>query len=98
MVPSAIVDGSIPSQRFEDEWESAGEEVRALLRGGLTCWSIAAEDWDVPAIAARLLVELGMDPAEAIARVRAVRPGAIETPEQKRFVLERVAVKCDRVS
>jgi hypothetical protein len=34
-----------------------------------------------------------MEPAEAIARVRAVRPDAIETPEQKRFVQERVAVK-----
>jgi hypothetical protein len=39
-----------------------------------------------------------MQPAEAIARVRAVRPNAIETPEQERFIRERVAVKRDRVS
>ncbi len=38
-------------------------------------------------IAARLLIELGMEPATAIDRVRAVRPGAIETPEQKQYVL-----------
>jgi ADP-ribosyl-[dinitrogen reductase] hydrolase len=38
-------------------------------------------------IAARLLVELGMEPTKAIASVRGVRPGAIETSEQERFVL-----------
>lgn len=38
-------------------------------------------------IAARLLVELGMQPTEAIAGVRAVRPGAIETSDQEKFVL-----------
>jgi ADP-ribosyl-[dinitrogen reductase] hydrolase len=94
-----IVDASIPDQRFEQEWEIAGEEVRALLRGGrdalVHCRGGLGR---AGMIAARLLVELGMEPAEAIARVRAVRPGAIETPEQKRFVLERVAVRWDRVS
>ena len=34
------------------------------------------------------MVELGMDPAAAIASVRAVRPGAIETSDQERFVLD----------
>ena len=70
------ISGRAPAKRF----------ARSCAVGVRAPWSIAAEDWDVPAIAARLLVELGMDPAEAIARVRAVRPGAIETPEQKRFV------------
>jgi ADP-ribosyl-[dinitrogen reductase] hydrolase len=90
----AIVDASIPDQRFEQEWEIAGEEVRALLRGGhdvlVHCRGGLGR---AGTIAARLLVELGMDPAEAIARVRAVRPGAIETREQERFVRERVAVR-----
>ncbi|HEY4857451.1 MAG TPA: cyclin-dependent kinase inhibitor 3 family protein [Xanthobacteraceae bacterium] len=94
-----IVDASIPDQRFEQEWEIAGEEVRGLLRGGrdvlVHCRGGLGR---AGTIAARLLVELGMEPAEAIARVRAVRPRAIETPEQERFVLERVAVGWDRVS
>ena len=94
-----IVDASIPDQRFEDKWEIAGEEVRALLRGGrdvlVHCRGGLGR---AGMIAARLLVEVGMEPAEAIARVRAVRPGAIETSEQERFVRERVAVKWDRVS
>ena len=37
-------------------------------------------------IAARVLVELGSAPALAIERVRAVRPGSIETRAQEEFV------------
>jgi len=37
-------------------------------------------------IAARLLIELGMEPTKAIERVRAVRPGAIQTNDQEKFV------------
>jgi ADP-ribosyl-[dinitrogen reductase] hydrolase len=37
-------------------------------------------------IAARLLVELGSEPGVAVARVREVRPGSIETREQEEFV------------
>jgi ADP-ribosyl-[dinitrogen reductase] hydrolase len=89
-----IVDASIPDQRFEQQWDVAGAEVRALLRGGhdvlVHCRGGLGR---AGMIAARLLVEVGMEPAEAIARVRAIRPGAIETPEQERFVRERVAVK-----
>jgi hypothetical protein len=36
-------------------------------------------------IAARLLAESSVDAEEAIARVRAVRPGAIETWEQEQW-------------
>jgi len=39
-------------------------------------------------IAARLMVELGMTPSEAISRVRKARPGAIQTSEQERHVTE----------
>jgi protein tyrosine phosphatase (PTP) superfamily phosphohydrolase (DUF442 family) len=37
-------------------------------------------------IAARLLVERGMAPEHAIAKVRAARPGAIETQAQERWI------------
>jgi len=33
------------------------------------------------------LVELGVEPTKAIADVRAVRPGAIETRYQEKFVM-----------
>ncbi|MDP7292161.1 MAG: hypothetical protein QF497_08015, partial [Verrucomicrobiota bacterium] len=38
-------------------------------------------------IAARLLVELGMTPGNAILAVREARPGAIETSAQETYVL-----------
>lgn len=83
-----IVDVSIPEERFEREWDAAGLELRSILRsrrdvlvhcrGGLG---------RAGTIAARLLIELGTEPKEAIATVRAARPGAIETVEQETFVL-----------
>jgi ADP-ribosyl-[dinitrogen reductase] hydrolase len=83
-----IVDVSIPGARFEEDWKIAGTELCSMLRrksdilvhcrGGLG---------RAGTIAARLLVELGMDPAKAIAAVRDVRPGAIETKQQERYVL-----------
>jgi ADP-ribosyl-[dinitrogen reductase] hydrolase len=83
-----IVDVSIPDDRFERQWDVVGEELRSILcrkldvvvhcRGGRG---------RAGTIAARLLVELGMEPTKAIASVRAVRPGAIETSDQEKFVL-----------
>jgi len=82
-----IVDVSIPDERCEREWVVAGEQLRSMLRrkldvlvhcrGGLGRAGM---------IAARLLVELGVKPTKAIEQVRAVRPGAIETNDQERFV------------
>lgn len=43
-------------------------------------------------IAARLMVELGTDPRQAIAEVRRVRPGAIQTAAQLQYVLSRKPV------
>jgi ADP-ribosyl-[dinitrogen reductase] hydrolase len=82
-----IVDVSTPDERFEQEWDAAGEQLRSILRrkvdvlihcrGGLG---------RAGTIAARLLVELGMDPTKAIASVRTARPSAIETPGQENFI------------
>jgi ADP-ribosyl-[dinitrogen reductase] hydrolase len=83
-----IVDVSIPDRRFEEHWHVAGEELRSILCRGLDvvvhCRGGLGR---AGTIAARLLVELGMEPTKAIASVRAVRRGAIETCEQERFVL-----------
>jgi ADP-ribosyl-[dinitrogen reductase] hydrolase len=82
-----IVDVSIPSKHFEAKWDIAGEELRSILRSGsdvlVHCRGGLGR---AGTIAARLLIELGMEPETAIAGVRAVRPGAIETSEQERFV------------
>jgi ADP-ribosyl-[dinitrogen reductase] hydrolase len=66
----------------------AGEKLRSILRRGLDVLVHCRGGLGrAGTIAARLLVELGMEPTKAIASVRAVRPGAIETSDQEIFVL-----------
>jgi ADP-ribosyl-[dinitrogen reductase] hydrolase len=83
-----IVDVSTPSQEFERQWNASGNELRALLRSGrdvlVHCRGGLGR---AGTIAARLLVELGMKPSAAIRQVRAIRPGAIETCGQAKYVL-----------
>ena len=75
-----IVDVSTPDKHFEQHWESAGDDLRTILRRGrdvlVHCRGGLGR---AGTIGARLLIELGMEPATAITSVRAVRPGAIET-------------------
>ena len=83
-----IPDVSIPDAAFEAAWATAGECLRATLtdrrgivihcRGGLGRTGL---------VAARLLIELGEMPREALDAVRAVRPGAVETRQQEEYVL-----------
>ena len=84
----SIVDAATPDGRFEREWVTAGAELCALLRRGrdvlVHCRGGLGR---AGTIGARLLIELGMTPAVAVARVRAARPGAIETIGQERYVL-----------
>jgi len=83
-----IPDVSTPGAAFEAKWPEvsrslrsrldAGENILVHCRGGLGRAGM---------IAARLLVETGgVEPEVAIERVRAVRPGAIETGAQERWV------------
>ena len=81
-----IPDVSTPGPDFEAKWPAASDRLRSRLdagenilvhcRGGLGRSGM---------VAARLLAESGVDAEEAIARVRAVRPGAIETWEQAQW-------------
>jgi|SRR5665213_1591237 len=83
-----IADVSVPDEQFEQEWDSAGEELRSMLRRRLDVLVHCRGGLGrAGTIAARLLVELGTEPTKAIASVRAVRPGAIETSDQEEFVL-----------
>jgi ADP-ribosyl-[dinitrogen reductase] hydrolase len=83
-----IVDRSIPDERFDEKWDISGEELRSILRNGSDVLVHCRRGLGrAGTIASRLLIELGMAPETAIARVRAVRPGAIETCAQKEYVL-----------
>ena len=79
---------SIPDGEFDMNWKTAGHTLRKRLRSGqdilVHCrGGLGRAD----TIAARLLIELGMEPATAIEQIRAVRPGAIETSGQEHYVL-----------
>ncbi len=83
-----IVDGSIPSAAFESQWADAAERLLGHLeagsnvvihcRGGLGRTGL---------LAGMLLVDLGVEPGEALRQVRAVRPAAVETEEQEQYLL-----------
>jgi ADP-ribosyl-[dinitrogen reductase] hydrolase len=89
-----IVDGSTPDERFEQEWDVAGEELRSMLRCRLNVLVHCRGGLGrAGTVASRLLIELGMEPTKAITIVRAARPGAIETIEQKTFVLRIGSVR-----
>ena len=82
-----IADYSVPTEAFEQQWETHGRDIRALLRGGadvlVHCKGGLGR---AGMMAARLLVELGVAPEQAIREVRRARPGAIETPAQLALV------------
>ena len=82
-----IADVQPPGRDFEAKWAEVGEGLRARLRDGfgvlVHCKGGLGR---AGTIAARLLVELGEEPAAAIRAVRAVRPGAIETEAQEAHV------------
>ena len=81
------IDVSVPCERFEAGWAEDSRRIQSLLQGGsnvlVHCKGGLGR---AGMIAARLMVQLGTDPAEAIASVRAVRPGAIQTPSQEAWV------------
>ena len=85
-----IPDGWPPGRDFEDAWAVAGEAVRDRLRLGfdvlIHCKGGLGR---AGSVAARLLVELGASPDEAIRRVRDARsPYAIETTAQEAHVAQ----------
>ena len=80
-----IQDGkSPPAQGFEDKWaDDAGEALRDRLRLGFDVLVHCRGGLGrAGTVAARLLVELGARPGDAMRRVRAVRPGAIEEGQE----------------
>jgi protein-tyrosine phosphatase len=82
-----IRDVSVPDAEFEAKWPAAAHRLRARLEaGGNVVVHCRGGLGRAGMISARLLVELGCDPERAMARVRAVRPGAIETPKQEEWV------------
>jgi ADP-ribosyl-[dinitrogen reductase] hydrolase len=83
-----IEDVSVPDGDFEADWPEASDRLRSLLNSGanilIHCKGGLGR---AGMVAARLLVEMGVQPAEAIRRVRDARgEGAIETRDQEKWV------------
>ena len=83
-----ITDMGIPNAQFEQHWEVNSAFIREALGRGenviMHCWAGLGR---TGTIAARLLVECGMEPAAAILRLRDARPGSILTRKQEKYVL-----------
>ena len=92
-----VEDVHAPSPEFETRWVYAGARLRQRLRRGervlVHCRGGLGR---AGSVAARLLVEFGATPVDAISQVRAVRPGAIETAEQEQWVHAQRVVDAER--
>lgn len=84
-----IVDVDIPDATFEGTWHQHSAKLRFLLENGANVLVHCRGGLGrAGMIAARLLVEMGIDPQTAIKQVRIARPGAIETSAQERWVMK----------
>lgn len=82
-----IIDMDIPNQEFEDIWAVEGERIRHALRIGerviIHCYAGLGR---TGMIAARILVEFGVNPEQAIREVRRSNRRRIQTKLQEDFV------------
>ena len=82
-----IEDLGVPDEAFERRWLAIGHLVREDLRNGrrvvIHCRGGRGR---TGLVAARILVECGLEADEAITRVRHARPGSIETLAQENHV------------
>lgn len=84
-----IMDFCAPDRRFEAAWQRHGDELLRRLREGehLIVHCLAGLG-RTGTVAARILIECGVAPADAVQRVRRARPGTIQSSEQLAWVLE----------
>lgn len=82
-----IIDMDIPNQEFENVWAVEGERIRHALRIGerviIHCYAGLGR---TGMIAARILVEFGVEPEQAIRLVRRDDRRRIQTRAQANFV------------
>jgi hypothetical protein len=88
-----IADYSVPTEAFERQWVTHGQDIRTLLcSGGDVLVHCKGGLGRAGMMAARLLVELGLPPEQAIREVRRARRGAIETSAQLALVRRTRAI------
>ena len=92
----SIRDVDVPDERFERLWVYSGHVLRRKLKAGerivLHCRGGLGR---TGTIAARLAIESGSPPEDALRRVREARPNTVETPKQEAYVLRQRAIETD---
>ncbi len=79
----------VPDHTFEEMWQEAGAQLRQLLKEGKKIVLHCNEGFGrTGVIAARLLVELGVEPDDAINSTRKARRGAIANVLHEKYVRE----------
>nr|WP_312962182.1 protein-tyrosine phosphatase family protein [Stenotrophomonas indicatrix] len=89
-----ITDGAAPDSRLLEPWRSLGPHLAAeLLSGSRVVVHCKGGLGRAGTVASMLLIDTGCasDGIDAIAKVRSVRPGAVETAEQEEFILNWAA-------
>ena len=87
-----IDDMEAPDKEFEKAWkEELPEIVGTVQNGGNVLVHCRGGLGRSGTVAAVMLIELGMAAENAVAIVRAARPGAIETSEQESYVRQYAA-------
>ncbi|MGC3965151.1 MAG: cyclin-dependent kinase inhibitor 3 family protein [Rhodocyclaceae bacterium] len=83
-----IVDGAAPDASWDESWSKThSHELHQFLgAGGAVLIHCLGGRGRTGTVAARLLIESGMDAEEAIRKVREAREGAIETREQEIYL------------
>lgn len=87
-----IIDGTVPGAASEERWAALSAILlSALARGESVVIHCKGGLGRAGTMAARLLLSAGVstDAEDAVARIRAVRPNAVETAVQERYLLQR---------
>lgn len=83
-----ITDFGVPDAEFEEAWPRVSANMRgALMGGGRILVHCRGGCGRSGMVALRLMIEIGEAPDDALARLRAVRPCAIESDAQMRWAL-----------
>ena len=83
-----IADMGVPGKAFFNSWHAHGPDIlRTIEQGGRIVVHCAGGLGRSGMIAAKLMTAFDVPPGEAIARVRKLRSGAIETTEQEQYIL-----------
>ncbi|MGB0499514.1 MAG: protein phosphatase [Rubricella sp.] len=84
-----ISDWGTPPIDVREAWPEASADAHARLDAGQTVIAHCAGGRGRSGMAVmRLMVERGADPTETFLAIRAIRPGAVETHEQRQWAAE----------